>query len=38
VTVTPRYLALIDEILASAGIATVLTGVQMPRMNVITEG
>jgi transposase InsO family protein len=28
---------LIDEILGSAGIAAVLTGVRMPRMNSITE-
>jgi transposase InsO family protein len=32
-----KYPALIDEILSGAGIATVLTGVQMPRMNAITE-
>jgi transposase InsO family protein len=32
-----KYPALIDEILSSAKITTVLTGVQMPRMNSITE-
>jgi transposase InsO family protein len=32
-----KYPALIDEILSSAGITTVLTGVRMPRMNSITE-
>ncbi|WP_116200503.1 integrase core domain-containing protein [Amycolatopsis circi] len=32
-----KYPALIDEILGSAGITTVLTGVRMPRMNAITE-
>ncbi|GAA0638963.1 integrase core domain-containing protein [Kutzneria viridogrisea] len=32
-----KYPALIDEILNAAGIATVLTGVRMPRMNTITE-
>ncbi|WP_232241343.1 transposase [Kutzneria sp. 744] len=32
-----KYPALIDEILSSAGIATVLTGVRMPRMNAIME-
>ncbi|MFE4721717.1 hypothetical protein ACFRLW_35960 [Streptomyces sp. NPDC056728] len=32
-----KYPALIDEILADAGIRTVLTGVRMPRMNWITE-
>jgi transposase InsO family protein len=32
-----KYVALIDEILGSAGITTVLTGVRMPRMNAITE-
>jgi putative transposase len=32
-----KYPALIDEILSTAGIATVLTGVRMPRMNAITE-
>ncbi|UBU16383.1 hypothetical protein [Nonomuraea gerenzanensis] len=40
----PRYLirdkdgkfpALVDEILAEAGIKTVLTGIRMPRMNSI---
>jgi transposase InsO family protein len=31
------YPALIDEILGSAGITTVLTGVRMPRMNAIIE-
>ncbi|MGC5010102.1 hypothetical protein ACLQ2R_05000 [Streptosporangium sp. DT93] len=42
----PRYLsrdrdgklpALMDEILAAAGIQTVLTGIRMPRMNAIME-
>jgi transposase InsO family protein len=32
-----KYPALIDEILGSAGITTVLTGVRMPRMNAIIE-
>ncbi len=32
-----KYPALIGEILGSAGITTVLTGVRMPRMNAITE-
>jgi hypothetical protein len=32
-----KYPALIDEILGSAEIATVLTGVRMPRMNSIIE-
>jgi transposase InsO family protein len=32
-----KYPALIDEILSVAGIATVLAGVRMPRMNAITE-
>ncbi|MFE2738094.1 hypothetical protein [Streptomyces sp. NPDC059349] len=32
-----KYPALIDEILADAGIRTVLPGVRMPRMNSITE-
>ncbi|RAS57882.1 integrase-like protein [Lentzea atacamensis] len=32
-----KYPALIDDILGSAGIATVLTGVRMPRMNSIIE-
>ena len=32
-----KYPALIDKILGSAGIATVLTGVRMPRMNSIIE-
>ncbi|REH18136.1 integrase-like protein [Kutzneria buriramensis] len=32
-----KYPALIGEILSAAGIATVLTGVRMPRMNAITE-
>jgi transposase len=32
-----KYPALIDEILGSAKIATVLTGVRMPRMNSIIE-
>ena len=32
-----KYPALIGEILSTAGIATVLTGVRMPRMNAITE-
>jgi transposase len=32
-----KYPALIDEILGSAGITTVLTGIRMPRMNAITE-
>ncbi|QXV56937.1 integrase [Amycolatopsis sp. TNS106] len=32
-----KYAALIDEVLSSAGIATVLTGVRIPRMNAITE-
>jgi hypothetical protein len=33
-----KYPALIDSILSSAGISTVLTSVRMPRMNAITEG
>jgi transposase len=32
-----KYPALIDKVLGSAGIATVLTGVRMPRMNAIME-
>ncbi|TCO61888.1 integrase core domain-containing protein [Actinocrispum wychmicini] len=32
-----KYPALIDEILSGAGVATVLTGVRMPRMNAIIE-
>jgi putative transposase len=32
-----QYPALLDEILASAGITTVLTGIRIPRMNAITE-
>ena len=32
-----KYPALINEILSSVGIATVLTGIRMPRMNSITE-
>ncbi|MFD4636511.1 integrase core domain-containing protein [Lentzea sp. NPDC058436] len=32
-----KYPALIDEILGGAGIATILTGVRMPRMNAIME-
>ncbi|MGW6480432.1 integrase core domain-containing protein [Streptomyces sp. NPDC055059] len=32
-----KHPTLIDEILADAGILTVLTGVRMPRMNSITE-
>src|SRR5687767_302611 len=32
-----KYPALIDTVLADAGIETVLTGVQMPRMNSIIE-
>ena len=32
-----KYPALIDEVLADAGITTVLTGVRMPRMNAIIE-
>jgi hypothetical protein len=32
-----KYSELIDKILGTAGIATVLTGVRMPRMNSITE-
>jgi putative transposase len=32
-----KYPALIDQVLSSAGITTVLTGVRMPRMNAITE-
>ena len=32
-----KYPALIGEILSSAGITTVLTGVRVPRMNSITE-
>jgi transposase InsO family protein len=32
-----KYPAAIDGILSNAGITTVLTGVQMPRMNAITE-
>jgi transposase InsO family protein len=32
-----KYPALIDEILSSAGIATVLTGVHIPRMNAIMK-
>jgi len=32
-----KYPALIDEVLADAGITTVLTGVRLPRMNAIIE-
>jgi transposase len=32
-----KYPALIDEILGSAGISTVLTGVRIPRMNAVVE-
>ncbi|MET9225816.1 integrase core domain-containing protein [Lentzea sp. NPDC003310] len=32
-----KYPALIDEILGGAGIATILTGVRVPRMNAIME-
>jgi transposase InsO family protein len=32
-----KYPALIDEILGDAGIATILTGVRVPRMNAIME-
>lgn len=32
-----KYPALLNEILASAGITTVLTGIRIPRMNAITE-
>lgn len=32
-----KYPAAIDEVLGTAGITTVLTGVRMPRMNAITE-
>jgi transposase InsO family protein len=32
-----KFPALMDEVLAEAGITTVLTGVQMPRMNSIME-
>ncbi|WP_326636360.1 transposase [Nonomuraea fuscirosea] len=32
-----RYPALMDEILAEAGIKTVITGIRMPRMNSIME-
>jgi transposase InsO family protein len=32
-----KYPALIDEILSSAGITTLLTGFRMPRMNAIAE-
>jgi len=32
-----KYPALIGEILSSAGITTVLTGIRMPRMNAIIE-
>ncbi|MFJ5993158.1 hypothetical protein [Lentzea sp. NPDC092896] len=32
-----KYPALIDKILGTAGIATLLTGVRMPRMNSITN-
>lgn len=32
-----KYPALMDQILQSAGIATVLTGVQVPRMNAVME-
>jgi transposase InsO family protein len=32
-----KYPALIEEILSDTGITTVLTGVQMPRMNAIME-
>lgn len=34
---TPNIPALIDDLLDSAGIATVLTGVRMPRMNSLME-
>ncbi|MET8760660.1 hypothetical protein [Lentzea sp. NPDC004782] len=32
-----KYPGLIDEILGGAGIATILTGVRVPRMNAIME-
>ena len=32
-----KHPALIDEILGGTGIATILTGVRVPRMNAITE-
>ncbi|GAA1022871.1 hypothetical protein Aple_086420 [Acrocarpospora pleiomorpha] len=32
-----KFPSVIDEILADAGIQTVLTGVRMPRMNAIME-
>ncbi|WP_326634271.1 integrase core domain-containing protein [Nonomuraea fuscirosea] len=32
-----KFLALMDEVLAEAGIKTVLTGIRMPRMNSIME-
>ncbi len=32
-----KFPALMDEILAEAGIQTVLTGIRMPRMNAIME-
>ena len=32
-----KYPALIDEILSGAGIATILTGVRVPRMNAIMQ-
>jgi transposase InsO family protein len=32
-----KYPALIEEILSDSGIATVLTGVRIPRMNAIME-
>jgi hypothetical protein len=31
-----KYPALVDEILSSVGITTVLAGIRMPRMNAIT--
>jgi hypothetical protein len=37
VTATPNTPELIDKILGTAGIATVLTGVRMPRINSIIE-
>jgi hypothetical protein len=32
-----KFPALMDEVLAEAGIATVLTGIRLPRMNSIME-
>ncbi|MGW4959917.1 integrase core domain-containing protein [Nonomuraea sp. NPDC004186] len=36
-TGTGKFPELMDEILAEAGIQTVLTGIRMPRMNAIME-